>query len=144
VVGSERNPAQDARGDPAAVVPTRIGGLDVIFSAAQVEDALGPDTPACECPGCQSIVAIKGLICTLVTTHDTAQLAHHREMREVDPDMPAPAPAWLSVLMLAASRARAQGFSTQVIGSTVAQGVEQADLLNPHLHYTANSQDRPL
>lgn len=111
----------------------------MIYSAEQVKDARGPETPGCDCPGCKTLVALKALICAPVTQHEAAERAQRTHPGD-DP----PRAAWLGVLMIAAARARAQGFSDDILSSVISQGVTQAELLNPHLHYTANSKDMPL
>jgi hypothetical protein len=109
----------------------------MIFSAEQVADTQGPDTPGCDCPGCQSLVALKALICAPVTAHEIEAFAQRGAGEK-------PSSAWLSVLMIAAARAAAQGFSPDTLEGVVNHAIEQTHLLNPHLHYTANSQDMPL
>jgi hypothetical protein len=116
----------------------------MILSAEQVADTLGPETPGCDCVGCKGIVAIKKLICDVVTLHDALGLMDYHQRKLTDPSTERPVSAWLAVLMVAASRASAQGFPIEVLDATVEQGINQCHELNPLLHYTANDQSLPL
>jgi hypothetical protein len=112
----------------------------MILTAQQVEATLGPDTPGCDCYSCRTIVALKSLVCDVVTDFDTQQLDNKRASATPTPA----AAAWLGVLMIASARAASQGFSPEAIQNVVDHGIDQAELLNPGLRYTANKPDRPI
>jgi hypothetical protein len=89
-----------------------------MLTARQVSSMIGPDTPGCDCQGCKEIVTVRGLICDPVT--------------DFSDNMPADDAAlpWLMVMMIAASRLRAQGVDPRTLANAAARGVE---MLNPLL-----------
>lgn len=70
----------------------------------------GPDTPGCECLGCQRIRSVKAVICDAV---------------EAMPGADGPGgiyTPWMAVLAIAGARALEMGVPPEVILSAVAQG----------------------
>jgi hypothetical protein len=95
--------------------------MTALLTARQVANMVGPDTPGCDCEGCKELVQVKGLICDAVTGFSDA-------MQPEDIALP-----WLMVMMIAASRLRAQGVDHRVLANAAARGVDQAEILNPLL-----------
>ena len=100
-----------------------------LLAATQVTEMVGPETPGCACPGCEAILKMKALVCEMVTQHDPLTAAMLADPNADEDNLP-PA-AWLTLMVVAAARCRAQGMDLDTMRSAVLHGVGQTEAFNP-------------